>query len=1029
MNALLSLLGQATWQSALIVLLVWGICRLFPKLPASVRCWLWRLTLVKFLLALVVPLPALRLPLLPASPPPVTVAVAVRSPEIVPTVAPVRTTTASAAGTMPSEPIRKPAFREPVRPSFVTLAIRPRLATLPSLPALLTGFWMLGVGVGVLRLLVLASRSRRWLRGNSTPVTDPALLATLATLADRLGVRRLPLLLTAPDIALPMVIGLRRPAIVLPLPERLIGFTEEATTLMLAHELAHLRRRDLAWNWLSTVVRIVFFFHPLVYLARREEEMAREMACDSLALEAVGAPVVEYGNLLLKIASLGRAGSGETTPVTVLGVSGAAGALKQRLIALQNRSPLSVRQRRIAAVGLLSLAIVGLIPWRVVAQQRPVVVEKASSNRVQGRVVAPGGKPIAGAKVTQYHWKTRTPEILSTVKTDAEGTFVLPWTGERTDSALLVNGEGYGISVVSLPDRAEKPVKIMLVPAIETDVQFVDSNGRPVPGLTVSTASFDPRRGFAVSLTDLDPKRFPAKTDDSGKIRVNGLAAGRDVYFLTKDDRFPKINRAVITPNTIVLKPASRAAGRVTIDSTGKPGVGYTVMAFLTLPNNGPGIPEAILTDSKGGYRFDRLQPGKYQFRVFVPDHSLIAPVQENISAEVGQLRAGIDFILKPAIVIKGRITDIATGRPVTGIKVSQSKTTDDFMDTGYSTFTDSDGEYYFRVAPGPLTIHLEISPLRNAPGLNAPNGRDSYRKSLIAKAGQEYTQDFRINARFAPTGVSPITGRVLGPDNRAVTGAEVLLLMGQSGITDQDQRRVRTDAQGRFIADALPQKWIGSKVEIRVRRGDLVSRPIQVMVMRSGAKPLTIPLVRGLGASVAGRVTDANGRALSHVPVRLWAWAIASHRQYSEQVVTDTQGRYRFDSLWPDMNYGIESQPAGYVGRSIDIREYNPLKPGEVRSDRNFILEAARKTLTGQLVTPAGRPVVQAILSLSARDGDFHSALPDAQGRFRFTQIGEGPMTLTVQPRWDEGQKSASSAAFRQTVKASESPLRVVVK
>jgi hypothetical protein len=127
-------------------------------------------------------------------------------------------------------------------------------------------------------------------------------------------------------------------------------------------------------------------------------------------------------------------------------------------------------------------------------------------------------------------------------------------------------------------------------------------------------------------------------------------------------------------------------------------------------------------------------------------------------------------------------------------------------------------------------------------------------------------------------------------------------------------------------------------------------------------------------------------------------------------------------------VSYSVWCQPAGYVGKRFEIRvdSDNGFKPGENRANRNLVLSAARSVLFGQVVTPAGRPVTQVNLSLSARDGDFHHSLVDSSGRFRFEQVGDGPMTLIVQPRWGN---VPASAAFRQKVRASDLPLRVVVK
>src|SRR2546423_422496 len=52
-------LWRASWQGGLFILLVWAVCRLFPRLPAALCCWLWWLACLKLLCALVwiAPLP------------------------------------------------------------------------------------------------------------------------------------------------------------------------------------------------------------------------------------------------------------------------------------------------------------------------------------------------------------------------------------------------------------------------------------------------------------------------------------------------------------------------------------------------------------------------------------------------------------------------------------------------------------------------------------------------------------------------------------------------------------------------------------------------------------------------------------------------------------------------------------------------------------------------------------------------------------------------------------------------------------
>ena len=80
-----------------------------------------------------------------------------------------------------------------------------------------------------------------------------------------------------------MLLGVWRPVILLPL-----GITESCTPhdlrAMLLHELAHVRRWDLLVVWLYQLEKVLFFFHPVLWLAGREIRKERESACDDLVL-------------------------------------------------------------------------------------------------------------------------------------------------------------------------------------------------------------------------------------------------------------------------------------------------------------------------------------------------------------------------------------------------------------------------------------------------------------------------------------------------------------------------------------------------------------------------------------------------------------------------------------------------------------------------------------------------------------------------------------------------------------------------
>jgi len=62
-----TIMWRVCWQGGLALLLVWIICRLFPRLPAKISCWLWRAAAIRLLVAVVVT-GTMALPWLPPSP-------------------------------------------------------------------------------------------------------------------------------------------------------------------------------------------------------------------------------------------------------------------------------------------------------------------------------------------------------------------------------------------------------------------------------------------------------------------------------------------------------------------------------------------------------------------------------------------------------------------------------------------------------------------------------------------------------------------------------------------------------------------------------------------------------------------------------------------------------------------------------------------------------------------------------------------------------------------------------------------------
>jgi beta-lactamase regulating signal transducer with metallopeptidase domain len=92
-----------------------------------------------------------------------------------------------------------------------------------------------------------------------------------------------------------------RPVIVLPSGVVAASMASELR-LILAHELAHIRRGDHLVRWLDWAAVAWLWWNPLAWVARRGLRCTEELACDSLVLRTRGAAPREYGSCLLAVA-------------------------------------------------------------------------------------------------------------------------------------------------------------------------------------------------------------------------------------------------------------------------------------------------------------------------------------------------------------------------------------------------------------------------------------------------------------------------------------------------------------------------------------------------------------------------------------------------------------------------------------------------------------------------------------------------------------------------------------------------------
>ena len=135
-------------------------------------------------------------------------------------------------------------------------------------------------------------------------VEDPAWTGLLPPDRAELGVGRPVAMVAGGDRTMPMTWGWRRPVVLLPAGAE--AWPEPRRRAVLLHELAHIARRDYPAQLAAEVVRALYWFNPLVWMAARKLRIESEHACDDRVL-AAGARASDYAGDLLDIARSLRA--------------------------------------------------------------------------------------------------------------------------------------------------------------------------------------------------------------------------------------------------------------------------------------------------------------------------------------------------------------------------------------------------------------------------------------------------------------------------------------------------------------------------------------------------------------------------------------------------------------------------------------------------------------------------------------------------------------------------------------------------
>lgn len=208
-------------------------------------------------------------------------------------------------------------------------------------------FWLFGSALWISWLSLCALRLAR-VRRSSTRIMSGEWHDDLKSLCDVHGWRR-PQLLQSGEVRSPLLMGLWRPALVLPRED---VFDNAARRAVLLHEMTHFRHRDLRWMYATKLLCAILWPQPLLWVLSRHMERVAEDVCDEAVVRGGCAPR-DYARCLLDLSERLTLHAGERA--LAAGVVPRQSSLGQRV-----RRILDEKRRGVAYVARPVRAFIGL---------------------------------------------------------------------------------------------------------------------------------------------------------------------------------------------------------------------------------------------------------------------------------------------------------------------------------------------------------------------------------------------------------------------------------------------------------------------------------------------------------------------------------------------------------------------------------------------------------------------------------------------------------------------------------------------
>ena len=628
----------------------------------------------------------------------------------------------------------------------------------------------------------------------------------------------------------------------------------------------------------------------------------------------------------------------------------------------------------------------------------PVSLALFPAARFSGKVVGDDGKPVAGARVRverEELWQLlrrarRMAAAGASSRTDSAGAFALftegggPAVGLSARARDFAEGSLGGLRAG--PGETKSGLVIRLSRGASATGLVVREDGTGVPDAEVKIlpeASGPAGRGarFAARFQEVAGSSAPrSKTDAQGKYRFDHLLPGTAVVFVEASTFSRHALHAVVIQKTgtteiakIVLHPAAAIDGTVA-DSAGK------AISGALVSGNSPNNHEQGETDASGHYRLTGFAPGERLFvRAEAAGH---APARREIQAPA----AGVSFTLSSDGTLVGRVSDAASGNPLTTFSIGRIRAAGPGRFGGgpngaqEEEIHSPDGNFELPdVPPGTWTFTASASghQTQTLSAIEIGEGARTERIAFELKAGLSLTG--HVVEAESGTPVPDATVQASSPGS----GPNPFARLGLSG----GGPTAVTEADGSFRLDDLSP---GSLV---VTAQDDFHVPGQLTVDPAAQNDVVLKLSGG--GSISGGVISSDGKSpAAGAQVTLIAEGnpqMAVLLAPQNPTTADSSGGFLFDHLAAG-RYALRAASGSASSPSVET----VLNPGQAQAGVVISLQGGTR-VSGHVTGLSSADVSSVQVAASGSSGFFHVSAADAAGAYEVDGVPAGPLQLVA--------------------------------